>query len=349
MAKEASMKLKIGFIVMVLSMTVLIAGSPALALDPIPNQAGFSGYVQPGLGYLNLKSNMVAKVLSFDLSDKKISNLGDPDSQSTAVLTLPYKIGYTLATTRTEIFLGTDLGDLLDFDTAQQLGVKQDVGPLGVVQAGVLFSGTVRVWKDPYVTGQNREDTSRQNVGAKFVWDKFLRSNLELEYSVRKVDIGSEKSGEFLGLTDSQQDRLDRNGTVHSLSAGYGFTFGNHKLTPQVTLTYEDLDGEAMANTGAGLRLNYLYTGDPITLVLNGSVGQADYDKSNPVFGKTRNDDSYGGSASVYYKNPWGWKLFGSEPMQFFVTGAYYVIDSNIDFYNQEALLGMAGVAFRWK
>jgi hypothetical protein len=35
--------------------------------------------------------------------------------------------------------------------------------------------------------------------------------------------------------------------------------------------------------------------------------------------------------------------------MQFFVTGAYSVTDANIDFYNQEALLGMGGVAFRWK
>jgi len=31
------------------------------------------------------------------------------------------------------------------------------------------------------------------------------------------------------------------------------------------------------------------------------------------------------------------------------VTGAYALTDSNIDFYNQEAVLGMAGVAFRWK
>jgi opacity protein-like surface antigen len=340
---------KTGFFVAALAVVLLAGANVALALDPIPNQPGFSGYVQPGLGYLNIKSNMVAKVLSFDLSDKKISNLGDPDSQSTGLVTLPFMLAYTFSTTRTEVFLGTDVGDLLSFDTAQQLGVKQDIGSLGVVQAGMLFSGNVRVWKDPYVTGQNREDTSRRNVGAQFVWGKFLGSNLEFEYSVRKVDIGSEKSGEFLGLTNSQQDRLDRNGTVHSASAGYGFTFGNHKLTPQVTLTYEDLDGEAMANTGAGFQLKYLYTGDPITLVLNGSVGQADYDKSNPVFSKTRNDDSYGGSASVYYKNPWGWKLFGSEPMQFFVTGAYYAVDSNIDFYNQEALLGMAGVAFRWK
>ena len=54
-------------------------------------------------------------------------------------------------------------------------------------------------------------------------------------------------------------------------------------------------------------------------------------------------------SATVYYKNPWGWKLPRQRADAFFVTGAYFVIDSNIDFYNQEALLGMGGVAFRWK
>jgi hypothetical protein len=329
----------------------LLAGADlCLALDPIPQQSGFSGYIQPGLGYLNMKSNMVAKVASFDLSDKRISDLDEePDSESTGIVTVPFKLAYTFASTRTEVFLGTEVGDLLTFDISQQLGVKQGIGSLGVFQAGLLFSGATRVWKDPYVTGQNRDDTSRQNVGGQLVWDKIFGSNLELEYSVRKVDIGSEKSGEFLGLTNSEQDRLDRNGTVHRASAGYGFKFGNHKLTPQIALFYEDLDGEAMANNGADLQLTYLYDGDPITLVLNGYVGQADYDKSNPIYDKTREDDRYGASATVYYKNPWGWTLFGSEPMRFFVTGAYYAVDSNIDFYNQEAILGMGGIAFRWK
>ena len=345
------MRLKRGLAATVFSLALIVAGSPASALDPISSQSGFSGYIQPGLGYLNIKSNTVAKVLSFDLSDQKISDLNDePDSQSTVLFTVPFKLAYTFAGTRTEVFLGTDVGDLLSFDTAQQLGVKQGVGSLGVFQAGLLFSGNVRVWKDPYVTGQNRDDTDRRNVGGQLVWDKIFGSDLELEYSLRKVDIGSEKSGQFLGLTNSEQDRLDRNGTVHSLSAGYGFKFGgNHRLTPQITLSYADLDGEAMANTGVDLQLRYIYDGDPITLVLNGYVGQADYDKSNPVFGKTRDDDSYGVTATVYYKNPWGWALFGSEPMKFFVTGAYTAVDSNIDFYNQEAVLGMAGIAFRWK
>ena len=343
--------LKKSFIAAALAIVLLVGANVVFALDPIPKQPGFSGYVQPGLGYLSIKSNMVAKVLSFDLSDQKINNLNDePDSQSTALFSLPFKLAYTFQGGRTQVFLGTEVGDLLSFDTAQQLAIKQEVGSLGVMQAGLLFSGATRVWKDPYVTGQNRDDTDRKNMGAQFTWDKMFGSNLELEYSIRKIDIGSEKSGEFLGLSNADQDRLDRNGVVHKVSAAYQFTLAEkHRLTPEIALSYDDLDGEAMANTGLDLKLNYTYLGDPITLVLNGSIGAAEYDKSNPIYGKTRDDDRYGVSATVYYKNPWGWKLFGSEPMQFYVTGAYSLTDSNIDFYTQEALLGMGGVAFRWK
>jgi hypothetical protein len=345
------MRLRSNFFALVFSLTLIFAVSPAQALDPIPQQSGFSGYIQPGLGGLSIKSNMVAKVLSFDLSDQKINSLNDePDSQSTLLFSVPFKLAYTFAGSRTQVFLGTEVGDLLSFDTAQQLAVKQEVGALGVFQAGLLFSGATRVWKDPYVTGQNRDDTDRKNMGGQLTWDKIFGSNLELEYSARKIDIGSEKSGQFLGLSNADQDRLDRNGVAHKVSAAYPFKFGQkHQLTPEIALGYDDLDGEAMADTGVDLKLNYTYFGDPLTLVLNGSVGAADYEKSNPVYGKTRDDDRYGVSATAYYKNPWGWKLFGSEPMQFFVTGAYSVTDSNIDFYNQEAVLGMAGIAFRWK
>jgi hypothetical protein len=331
---------------------VLIAGvSPVSALDPISQTSGFSGFIQPGVGSLYIKSNMVAKVLSFDLSDKQIANLNeDPNSESTLIATLPFKLAYTFAGSRTEIFIGTDVGDVLSFDTAQQLGVKQEIGSAGVLQAGVLFSGNVRVWKDPYVTGQDRNDTSRKNVGFQVAWDRVFGSNLELEYSIRSVDIGSDQSGQFLGLTGADQDRLDRNGTLHRLTAGYGFKFGgNHKLTPQISVFREDLDGEAMANTGVDLQMVYMFDRNPFTLVVNGYVGAADYDKSNPVFGKTREDDRYGAAATFYYTNPWGWTLFGSEPLRFFGTVAYFGVGSNIDFYNQEAALGMAGIAFRWK
>ncbi len=83
--------------------------------------------------------------------------------------------------------------------------------------------------------------------------------------------------------------------------------------------------------------------------MLNGYFGQADYDKRNPVFGKTREDDLYGASATVYYTNPWGWSLSRQRIGAFLRDRRLRSADSNIDFYNQQALLGMGGVAFRWK
>jgi hypothetical protein len=50
----------------------------------------------------------------------------------------------------------------------------------------------------------------------------------------------------------------------------------------------------------------------------------------------------------VYYENPWGWSLLGSRPMNFFIGGAYAKSDANIDFYDQEAIMGTIGVFFKW-
>jgi hypothetical protein len=89
---------------LVFLLTLVLSGSPAVALDPLPKQSGFSGYIQPRAGYLSIKSNTVAKALNFDLSDQRIGDLDDePDSESTAIFTVPYKVAYTFAGTRTEL------------------------------------------------------------------------------------------------------------------------------------------------------------------------------------------------------------------------------------------------------
>ena len=69
---------------------------------------------------------MVAKVLSFELADKKISDLTDePDSKSTAIVPISFKLAYTFAGSRTELFLGTEAGDLLSFDTVSRWGLRR--------------------------------------------------------------------------------------------------------------------------------------------------------------------------------------------------------------------------------
>ena len=335
----------------VLTMMLLLGANLATALDPIPNESGFSGFIRPGVGYLNYKSNMVASFMGFDLSDKKTNSLkDDPDSESVVLPLVPFSLEYTFAGTRTQLFLGTDLTDLIRFNSAQQFGVRQGIGKLGILQGGILFSSTpAKVWKDPYVVDKNRNETSRESKGARLVWDRIFGSGLQLQYTYRDIDISSEKSGEFLGLSSSQRNRLKRDGDRHVGEVLYLFRLGKrHRLAPAFIYTNDDRDGGAMKSDVYDFQLTYGYFGDTFTFSGNAFIGWADYDDKNPIYRKTQDDDRYGIQGTLYDKNPWDWSLFGSNPMNFFIGAAFAETDSNIDFYDQEAFLTSAGVFFKW-
>ena len=334
-----------------LSILLLFGVNFAAALDPIPKESGFSGFIRPGVGYINFKSNMVASFLGYDLSDKKTDSLDDsPDSQSTGIALAPFSLQYTFASTRTQLFLGTDLTDLIRFDYAQQLGVKQEIGKLGLLQGGILFSGIpAKVWKDPYVVDKNRDETSRTSNGGRLVWDRIFGSQFQLQYTYRKIDISSEKSGDFLDLSNADKKLLERDGDRHVGEALYRFRFAEkHVLAPGFIYSYNDRDGDAMKNDAYDFRLTYGYFGNSFTFTGNAFIGWADYDDKNPIYDKKQDDDRYGIQGTLYYENPWGWSLFGSNPMNFFVGAAFADVNSNIDFYDQEATMITGGVFFKW-
>ena len=334
-----------------LAIALIFGTHLASALEPIPEESGFGGFIRPGIGYLDFKSNMVASFLGNDLSKKRINSLTDsPKSQDNVIVLAPFSVEYTFASTRTQLFLGTDLTDLVRFDYSQQLGVKQGIGSLGVLQGGILFSGIqAKVWKDPYAINQNRDETSRDSTGARLVWDRMFGSWLELRYTYRNIDISSEKSGRALGLSANQRKLLKRDGDRHIGEILYRFNFAKkHRLTPAFVYTYDDRDGGAMKSDSYDFQLTYGYQGDSFTLTANALFGKADYDDKNPIYNKTQDDDHYGIQGTLYYKNPWDWTLLGSNPMNFFLGAAYVESDSNIDFYDQEVFMTTAGVFFKW-
>ena len=334
-----------------LSILLFLGPNFATALEPVPKESGFSGFIRPGAGYINYKSNLVASFLRFDLSEKKINSLTDsPDSQSNFIALVPFTLEYTFASTRTQLFMGTELTDLIRFDLSQQIGVKQGIGKAGILQGGFLFNGIpAKEWKDPYVVDQDRDETSRTATGGRLVWDRIFGVPLQLQYSYRKIDIGSEKSGEFLGLTSAERDLLDRNGDRHIAEAIYRFRFAQkHTFAPQFIYTKDNRDGDARKNDAYDFQLTYAYFGNPFRLTTNAFVGWADYDDKNPIYGKTQNDDRYGIVGTLYYENPWNWSLFGSNPINFFINAGFVKTVANIDFYDQQLLIATGGVFLKW-
>jgi len=347
---------KTGYLVVVMAAIFLIGAGTATAIDPIPNESGFSGFIRPGVGYLRYKSNMVASIQGFGLSKETNDSLFDsPDSETTGLVTAPFTLAYTFASSRTQLFVGTDLTDLIRFDYSQQIGVKQGIGSFGLLQGGFLFSGIpAKVWEDPYLTGQDRDDTKRKSTGARLVWDRIFGSGFQLQYSYRKVDIDTERSGDSLVgtlITSSERQLLERDSDLHIVDLAYRFNFAkSHTLAPAFIYTHDDRDGKAMKNDAYDFQLTYAYLnpGSPFSFTGNLYVGQADYDKDNPIYNKKQDDDRYGIQGTLYYENPWGWRLGGSRPMNFFIGGAFAKTNADIDFYDQEATMASVGVFFKW-
>ena len=334
-----------------LVLAILLLPTSASALDPIPADSGFSGFLRLGAGVLNYSSNMVAGNGFLDITDDTItSNTSGPDDETEFLPVINGELAYTFASTRTQITLGSQIEDIVRLETAQQLAVKQELPDKSIISLGVLFSGMpTEVWKDPYLENSKRQETDRDSRGIKFAFDGILGSNFEFVYSYRDIDIDDEQSGNSQGLTAAERDLLRRDGDSHKATLLYRFDLNNgHFIEPGFSYFDYDRDGNAMAHDGYEVQLTYFYLGDPLTVIATGMIGNADFDAQNPIYNKTREDDLYLLGLQVYYKEPFGWKPFENASFSVYCGLSYYNEDSNINFYDAEMTMVDAGVLFRF-
>lgn len=310
----------------------------ALAIEPLPDKPGFSGFVSIGGGLISAKSNLVVGSSASDIGQPRIDSITDrPESESDAVPNISFELRYTFPGSRTQIFAGSRLEDLVRFDTAVQLGVRQRFGDANLLAVGYLFSGTAaRVWSDPYVANQERQETDRTSKGWRVTWDRVFGSGLQLDYSKRRIEVDEELSGiTFLGLGAAEAALLRREGDQETLEILHWFRLNKkHVLGPALRFTRFDLDGKAMSNDRDSLQLSHIYRTDRLTVVSNLAWGSADYDTVNPVYGRTRRDDLIGLGVTVFDR-----KLLPGKAWTALIIAAAYQENSNIAFYDQQISL----------
>jgi hypothetical protein len=324
------------FIGLLIAFTSSAYGQP---LGGIPQESGISGFVNAGAGIWRVEDNMVKKISFFKLSDDNIGSVNSkPQSEYSVTPVLNFNLRYTFASTRTQIFLGNQLEDLLRLDTATLLGVRQELTDQSIIGVSYVFSALVtQVYKDPYDARGSRSGTDRNINGVRLSYEKILGSAFNFQYTYRNIDIDDERSGSdpALGLTPSQADRLIRDGDQHDLELLYRYALQDggikHTLIPSFKYSRFDLDGDAMSNNAILFNLNYRYDVENFAFVVNAYYGYADYDKSNPIYNKTRNDNRYGFGLIGFYKN-----IFDVRDLHLAANVLINRQDSNIDFYDSE-------------
>jgi len=319
----------------VVCLLFLASGSAWAQLRPIPEESGFDGFVNLGALYGSVSSNMVVGAEPVDIGNSVTTSLTEsPDSTNDVIPLYNFDVRYTFASTRTQVFFGNNLEDLLRFDVTMQAGVRQGFSERSSVSASLVFTSfPAQVWEDPYVVNTPRVETDRSSIGARLNWDKILNSDFTIQYTFRDIEIDRELSGlTQLGLAPAQASLLDREGDSHRVDVGYAWTIApRHILVPTYRYTKLDLNGDAMANDRHALQLSYVYHGDPVTVSANVEYARSNYNAVHPIYLTTRDDDFYAGGLQLFWHGPFG------APKELSLLGTLVGIysDSNIDFYDE--------------
>ncbi|WP_036798238.1 DUF2860 domain-containing protein [Photobacterium marinum] len=331
-----------------LLLVLLLCSIPtSYAIEPIPKENGFGGFVNVGIGGTTVESNNLAKFGSVDLSNDTINSVNDkPDSESSAIPVIAAELAYTFADTRTQIFLGNQLEDYIRFDFSTLAGIRQEIGSAGILGASLLYTPlATEVWEDPFLTGSPRTKTDRSADGYRLIWSKVYGTGLELRYSYRDVDIDNERSGASVALSDAERTLLNRNGDNHRVTAEYTFDWDKpkHRLVPAISYNDHDSDGRAMAYESLSLGFNYIYFVNRWRLVSNLYIADLSFDEANPVYGQKADSTQLGASFTAFYSKPFGWEGW-------FANGSisWFEDDSDINFYDASAGLFSVGLLYRF-
>lgn len=328
---------------------------PALALEPMPKEKGFSGYVNLGVGTGSIESSFLARVpgIDVDLSDDTIDDLGAPDDESITLPAANINIGYTFAGGKTRVFLGSDLEDFLQFDRSTVLALRHDFDRIGRTQIALLssaFPGT-DVWADPYLVGEKRKDTEFSSQGVRLTWDQIFGSGAEVKVTARERDIDDEASGADLVsqgvITAAEAKLLDREGDVSRLEVGYKLFVGNnqqHIVRPSIAYIDRDLDGDAMSQDGYELGLSWAYSnGDSFRWVNNVLFQSLEGDKKNPIFNDVSDEDVIGVASQMFFPG-----AFGLEKWEPNVSAIWADGDNDIDFNDSTGWMVSVGMFRRF-
>lgn len=338
---------------------VLVAGAgvwaaDASAIEPIPQTAGWRGFAVVGVGYTEIKSNLLAGNSVVEIGRDTIGSVRDaPRSDSAVHPIFTGELSYTTAS-RWQVFVGTSLEDAITLDGAAQVGVRKDVGTAGTLQGGLLFNGVpTKVWSDPYAENVARKETDRDSSGARVQWDRVLGSPFQVTFSYRDISIDDETSGQGVRSVTCNaacRDLLRRDGDRYAFNVSYLYRLGEgqprHLLRPEVGYTVDDRDGAAVSSNYWRLQLSHVYLGlasQGYTIASNIVYGSTTFDERNPIFGMKTNSDRMALDTTVFYRLPiegGRWQAVGS------VTWGRD--DSDVRFHDSDLLNFSLGALYRF-
>jgi len=104
-----------------------------------------------------------------------------------------------------------------------------------------------------------------------------------------------------------------------------------------------DADGDANSFNQFQGKVSFVLPRDQWLFFGNVALKWAEYDESNPIFNKTRDDVTYGMTIGLTYAAPFGWNNFMASAFT-----SYKKQNSNIKFYDSTKMIVALGLAWQF-
>jgi hypothetical protein len=314
-----------------LLITVLFIVAPltVLAQDFGNTESGLSGSLQGGVYVLQTDSQLYTED-----NNRRTDNLNGPtdtDEQISGLASIYLRYQFENGTA---IYAGNPLEVGTDLSLAA--GVSQPIGD-STLDAAVTWLPINEVWKNPYQWGSAREETDMNAYGLRVKLQEVAGSPWEVIYSIDRIDIKDDEIGDF-------ENDLKRNGWTHELGVKYTLPLQKGLcLSPELSYTYGAIEGRS--NSYQGVNIGVQLQQARLLWVLTGQVSgfYNQYQKTHPLFDKTRRE--YGISTFAQAKRL---NLFGVERLFANFVAGYAWSDANIDFFDSQTVIGLAGVGINF-
>ena len=299
------------------------------AQGPGPSESGLSGRLQGGAFFIQTDSQ-----LSTENTNSSIDDLDGPAdrheiSSGLASIYLRYQFE-----DGTAVYAGNPLEVGEGFALAA--GVSRPMGA-GTLDVAVNWLPIQEVWKNPYQTAGPRDTTDVDAYGLRVQVQEIDGTPWEVFYNIDRIDIEDDEIGEL-------DDDLKRSGWIHELGVKYTLPLEqNISLTPELSGTYGDIEGRSNSYHGIKLGVQVQHVRPPWVFLGLVSGFHQQYQKTHPLFDKTRQESGITTLAQVMRLN-----LFGVERL-FASFGAGYVwSNANIDFFDSQTIIGLASVGINF-
>lgn len=303
-------------------------------------EPGFSGDISVVTAYTSTNSQ-------FDKDNLVTHDLSSSGSHQNHVFIAPLgTVSYTFSQADKQIFFGTSRSDVALGRFHIEAGYKQRFADRTQLTLsyipGILEQDT---WSDPFVTGQDRNETNTNVKAFRIQLDNIMGSPFSIQTAYGKYSVDNEQSGCYqIQLTPSQRAALRRDSALLYIEGAYTKPLTQNTVL-RTAINYRDIDadGKAMSNNSYGVTSTLIQRLDRSSYALTLSYKYTDFDAANPIFAKTQDNNEFGAFLAYEYAQPFDWKDWG------FVSLLGYQNDnSNINFYDQDNILLSVGMNYQF-